>query len=195
MLKNHPKTCKYSQPMEKNQNLILTQGLPLFWSLEYQTHILQKYRILLQVRKLNKTMEKLTEMPVSRKREIQATKKVMAVIGVFFCCNICMAITGTVTQNISITSNSRVILADITDVLLVLHCCLNVIIYSIFDLKFRRIFLKLFCTWSKTNKNELNAMKMSEIPQTSVSDSNVSLTSPQKLSMKPQQIGISKDLC
>ena len=83
-------------------------------------------------------------MPVSRKTEIQATKKVMAVIGVFFCCNICMAITGTITQNISITSNSRVILADITDVLLVLHCCLNVIIYGIFDPKFRRIFFELF---------------------------------------------------
>ena len=134
-------------------------------------------------------------MPVSRKQEIQATKKVMAVIGVFFCCNICMAITGTITQNISITSNSRVILADITDVLLVLHCCLNVIIYSIFDPKFRRIFLELFWSCSKTNKNELNLMKMSEIPQTSVSDSYASSTLPHKLSMKPQQIGLPKDLC
>ena len=126
-------------------------------------------------------------MPVSRKTEIQATKKVMAVIGVFFCCNICMAITGTITQNISITSNSRVILADITDVLLVLHCCLNVIIYGIFDPKFRRIFLELFCSCSKTNKNELNLTTRSDIPQASVSDSHSRSTLPHKLSMKPQQ--------
>ena len=130
-------------------------------------------------------MEKLTEMPVNRKMEIQATKKVLAVIGVFFCCNICMAITGTVTQNISITSNSRVILADITDVLLVLHCCLNVIIYGIFDPKFRRIFLELFCSCSKTNKNELNLTTRSDIPQASVSDSHSRSTLPHKLSMKP----------
>jgi hypothetical protein len=60
-------------------------------------------------------MEKLTEMPVSRKLEIQGARKVMAVIGVFFCCNICMAVTGTTAQNISITSNKRVILADMID--------------------------------------------------------------------------------
>ena len=64
-------------------------------------------------------MENLTGMPVLRKKKIQATTKVKPVIGVFSCCNICIAITGTVTQNISITSNSRAILADITDVLLV----------------------------------------------------------------------------
>ena len=132
-------------------------------------------------------MEKLTEMPVNRRREIQATKKVMAVVGVFFCCNICQAITGTITQNISITSNSRVILADITDVLLVLHCCLNVIIYGIFDPKFRQIFLELFCSCSKKNKAEMNTMKMSEMRQTSVStsDSHVTPTLPRKISMKP----------
>ena len=132
-------------------------------------------------------MENLTGMPVLRKKEIQATKKVMAVIGVFFCCNICMAITGTVTQNISITSNLRVILADITDVLLVLHCCLNVIIYGIFDPKFRQIFLELFCSCSKKSKAEMNTMKMDKMCKTSVSDSDSHLTStlPRKLSMKP----------
>ena len=131
-------------------------------------------------------MEKLTEMPVNRKMEIQATKKVLAVTGFFFCCNICQICSnGAVAANTSITTNSRVILMDITDVFLVLNCCLNVIIYGIFDPKFRRIFLELFCSCSKTNKNELNPMKMSEIPKTSVSDSHVSSTLLRKLSMKP----------
>ena len=83
-------------------------------------------------------MEKLTEMPVSRKTEFQATKKIMAIIGVFFCVHVCIAIAGAGIFA-SVSFSSKNILAALVDMLIVLNCCVNVIIYGIFDPKFRHI--------------------------------------------------------
>ena len=108
----------------------------------------------MQIRTLNNTMEKLTEMPVSRKIEMQATKKILAIIGVFFFVNLFIGIAGHIGKYCSFSS--RIILVNISDMLSVLNCCVNVIIYAIFDPKFRQIFLELFFSSSQTNKNKMN---------------------------------------
>ena len=105
-------------------------------------------------------MEKLTEMPVSRKTEMQATKKILAVIGVFFFCNFFTGVFGIITNSALMDYHSRIILADVSILLSVLNCSVNVIIYGIFDLKFRQIFIELFCSCSQTNKNEMNLIQM-----------------------------------
>ena len=99
-------------------------------------------------------------MPVSRRIEMQATKKILAVIGVFFFCNLFNGIFGIVATSASVDSHTRIILADISIMLVVLNSSVNVIIYGIFDLKFRQIFLELFCSCSQTNKNEMNSIRM-----------------------------------
>ena len=105
-------------------------------------------------------MEKLTEMPVSRKTEMRATKKILAVIGVFFLCNSFIGIFGIIAGTALIDSHSKIILTDIGIMLFVLNCSVNVIIYGIFDLKFRQIFIELFCSCSQTNKNKMNLIQM-----------------------------------
>ena len=120
-------------------------------------------------------MEKLTEVPVSRKTEIQATKKVLAVIGVFIFTNLFNNIFGIIATTASIDIYSRNILNDISSVLIVLNSSVNVIIYGIFDPKFRQIFLDRFCSCSQTNKNEIqkNCQKVGEKQfQTSLADSD-----------------------
>ena len=123
-------------------------------------------------------MEKLTEVPVSRKTEIQATKKILAVIGVFIFTNFFNNVFGIIATTASIDSYSRNILNDISSVLCVLNSSVNVIIYGIFDPKFRQIFLDLFCSCSQTNKNEMNLIQMNRQKvgekqfQTSLADSD-----------------------
>ena len=107
-------------------------------------------------------MEELTKMPVSRKNEIQATKKIMAIIGVFFCVNVSIFIAGAgIFAGVSFSA--KLILAALVDLLIVLNCCVNVIIYGIFDLKFRKIFLDRFCSCSKTNKNEMDLIQIDNL--------------------------------
>ena len=114
----------------------------------------------MQIRELNNTMEKLTEIPVSRKTEMRATKKILAVIGVFFLCNSFIGIFGIIAKTALSNSHSRIILTDVSILLLVLNCSVNVIIYGIFDLKFRQIFLELFCSCSQTDKSKINLIQM-----------------------------------
>ena len=104
-------------------------------------------------------MEELTNMPVSRKNEIQETKKIMAIIGVFFCVHVCIAGAGAGIFA-SVSFSSKIIQAALVDMLIVLNSCVNVIIYGIFDPKFRQIFLKKFCSCSKTNKNEMHLIQI-----------------------------------
>ena len=125
-------------------------------------------------------MEELTEMPISRKNEIQATKKIMAIIGVFFCVHVCIAIAGILA---SVSFSSKIILAALVDMLIILNCSVNVIIYGIFDPKFRQIFLELFCSCSQTNKNEMHLIQMNHqkvgetLFQTSLADSDAHFSS------------------
>ena len=120
----------------------------------------KSHLISLQVRKLNNTMEKLTKMPVSRKTEMQATKKILAVIGVFFLCNFFNGLFGIIVRIASIDSHLTMILSDISIMLITLNCSVNVIIYGIFDPKFRQIFFELFCSCSQTKKNKMNLIQM-----------------------------------
>ena len=111
-----------------------------------------------QVRKLNNTLEELTETSVSRRTEIQLTKKIMSIIGVFFFCNSSVAILGMLPFGPN-SQDLKIILVNIALILVVFQCGSNIIIYSIFDSKFRRTFLELFCSCSPTKKTSLKIFK------------------------------------
>ena len=88
---------------------------------------------MLQIKRANDTMEELTAMSVNRTKELKITKKLLAVISVFAI----KSIIGSIFLYLSI-SKDTVYLTPV-DLCLVINCGVNVIIYAIFDKKFRKI--------------------------------------------------------
>ena len=88
---------------------------------------------MLQIKRTNDTMEELTAMSVNRTKELKITKKLLAVISVFAI----KSIIGSIFLYLSI-SKDTVYLTPV-DLCLVINCGVNVIIYAIFDKKFRKI--------------------------------------------------------
>ena len=79
-------------------------------------------------------MEELTAMSVNRTMELKITKKLLAVILVFAVKSILYSIF----LGLMLKTKNGFFLTPV-DLLLVLNCGVNVIIYGIFDKKFRRI--------------------------------------------------------
>ena len=111
----------------------------------------------LQVRKTIKTLEKLTEAPVSRRNEIQATKKIIAVIGVFFVCHTFSGFIGIIAQKGKFSTATKVVFLEIIDLFSAINCSINIIIYALFDPKFKKIFQDLFISCSMLMDKEREA--------------------------------------
>ena len=101
--------------------------------------------IILQIKKTNDTMEELTEMSVNRNMENRITKKLLAVIFVFAI----KCILNVIFFAIYIHNKNGLFLS-LFDLLTVLNCGVNVIIYGIFDKKFRKIIVSRFKNDQKT---------------------------------------------
>ena len=101
--------------------------------------------IILQIKKTNDTMEELTEMSVNRNMENRITKKLLAVIFVFAI----KCILNVIFFAIYIHNKNGLFLS-LFDLLTVLNCGVNVIIYGIFDKKFRKIIGSRFKNDQKT---------------------------------------------
>ena len=93
-------------------------------------------------------MEELTDGQVSRKVEHALNKKILAIVGFFFCCQTII--------NILIFSPKKVLTNSLTDAFILLNSSMNIIIYCRFDLEFRKEFKKLVCCCFNRNsdKNE-----------------------------------------
>ena len=97
-------------------------------------------------------MEELTDGQVSRKLEHALNKKILAVVGLFFCCN---AIISSILI-FSPRTKKFYFLNSLTDAFHILNSSMNIIIYCRFDLEFRKEFKNLVCCRFNRNsdKNE-----------------------------------------
>ena len=96
--------------------------------------------VMLQVRRANKERQRLSRL---QKKEIGLATMLLCVVVVFFLCNIlalvsniCEAFYGNPPDQVVATSN----------MLITINSSVNFIIYVIFGEKFKRLFLKLFCS-------------------------------------------------
>ena len=95
--------------------------------------------IFLQIKKTNDTMEELTKKSVNRNLEQRITKKLLAIILVFAI----KSILNFIFLGLFIKTKNGLFLS-LFDLFTVLNCGVNVIIYAIFDKKFRKIISSRF---------------------------------------------------
>ena len=98
-------------------------------------------------------MEELTDGQVSRKVEHALNKKILAIVGFFFCCQTVISI---LIFSPRTHSTRAVLTGSLTDAFILLNSSMNMIIYCRFDLEFRKEFKKLVCCCFNRNsdKNE-----------------------------------------
>ena len=110
------------------------------------------YQFTLQIRKANNALEETIGSIPNPKRfrrgEIQFTKQILVVIGAFIICNICTVAVAIKARTHNFQSHTH-LLVSISDLFITLNCSLNVIIYGIFNPKFRATFKKMFCSCFK----------------------------------------------
>ena len=110
------------------------------------------YQFTLQIRKANNTLEEtigsIPNCKRFRRKEIQLTKQILVVIGAFIICNICTVAVAIKARTHRFQNHTH-LLVSIGDLFITLNCNLNVIIYGIFNPKFRATFKKMFCSCFK----------------------------------------------
>jgi len=99
-----------------------------------------------KVRQINNQMEELTDGQVSRKVEHALNKKILAIVGFFFCCQTIISIL--------IFSPRKVLTNALIDTFILLNSSMNIMIYCRFDLEFRKEFKKLVCCCFNRNSDE-----------------------------------------
>ena len=99
-------------------------------------------------------MKKLTNAPVNRKHEIQATKKIIVVIGAFLLCHLFGGLIGIIVKGGKFPLMTRLLFGNIIDVTVAINSSINIIIYAFFDPNFKKVFHELFisCKWGKKEK-------------------------------------------
>ena len=100
-------------------------------------------------------MCKMAKTKTSKKYEDKITKKVMAIIFVFFICNITdwFVIFGARYFEII----GKTLAVSLFDLSAVVNGSVNVVIYGFFDKKFRGIFKKMICPCIKTEPSRFNS--------------------------------------
>ena len=88
-------------------------------------------------------MCKMAKTKTSKKYEDKITKKVMAIIFVFFICNITSQFV--IFGAMYFGSIGKTLAVSLFDLSAVVNGTVNVVIYGFFDKKFRRIFKKMIC--------------------------------------------------
>ena len=117
--------------------------------------------IILQIKKTNDTLEELTEMTINRTMEHKITKKLLAVILVFTI----KSILNFIFLFLFIRTGNGLFLS-IFDLFTVLNCGVNIIIYGIFDKKFRKIISSRFKKdeetkiWITKDNNQKSSLAM-----------------------------------
>lgn len=96
--------------------------------------------VLFQVRKANRDLRHLSH---HQRREIGLATMLLCVVIVFFICNIIPLVTNILESFFNIIPMT---LVQIGNLMVTINSSVNFIIYVIFGRKFKRIFLKLFCS-------------------------------------------------
>ena len=100
-------------------------------------------------------MEELTDGQVSRNVEHALTKKISAIVGFFFCCQTIITILIFFPRT---QSTKAVLTSSLTDAFILLNSSMNIIIYSRFDLEFRKEFKNLVCCCFNRNSDKNEAI-------------------------------------
>ena len=114
------------------------------------------------MKKANDALEDLTSTTVSRRVENIVTKKTLAVIGVFFVSSFVISVTGSIARTGKFKSYNPFFTA-IIDVFAVVNCSINIVIYGIFDYKFRETFKKIFCACLISEKRSATPIHMTTL--------------------------------
>ena len=88
----------------------------------------------LKIRQTNNLMEDLTNRPVSRKAEHRLIRKVLAIVGLFFCCHI---ITISISFSLFFAPDQPLFYNALGGVFVTLNSSINITIYCGFDRRFR----------------------------------------------------------
>ena len=97
----------------------------------------------------------MAKTKTSKKYEDKITKKVMAIIFVFFICNITDWFVIFGARYFEIIGTTLAV--SLFDLSAVVNGSVNVVIYGFFDKKFRRIFKKMICPCIKPEPSRLNS--------------------------------------
>ena len=92
-------------------------------------------------------MEELTNVPVSRRIEQQLVRKILAVVALFFCCQIIFVCIDAFVPRTLLTN-------AVADVFAVLNCSMNITIYCGFDREFRKEFKNIVCCCFNRNRDK-----------------------------------------
>ena len=95
----------------------------------------------------------MTQAPVSREAENQLFKKIMAVVGIFFGCNIIITILCVIGANAD--TYETILYGSMVDFAVVLNSSVNMIIYGSFDKKIRKHLKSLFCSCFQSRRNKI----------------------------------------
>ena len=117
-----------------------------------------------KVRRASNKLEQMTQAPVSREAENQLCKKIMAVVGIFFGCNIIITILCVIGENAD--TYETVLYGSMVDFAVALNSSVNMIIYGSFDKKFRKNLKSLFCSCFQSRRNK------TQIPDESTKNTN-----------------------
>ena len=109
------------------------------------TLIVTSILIIKKIKRTNDTIEELTEISVNRNKEHKITKKLLAVILVFTVKSILIF-----TLKFFHMSSGNVLFASNYDLLVVLNCGVNIIIYGMYDENFRKNLLSRYKDDKKT---------------------------------------------
>ena len=115
-------------------------------------------KIYLQIQKANNALEKaigrhcFPNPKRFRRDEIQLTKQILVIIGVFIICNISSVATAV---QVGTFGSKAHLFVSIGDAFITLNCSINAIIYGIFSPKFRATLKSLFCACFKRKSEEL----------------------------------------
>ncbi|XP_077274224.1 FMRFamide Receptor isoform X1 [Temnothorax americanus] len=106
----------------------------------FNTAIYRRAYVGFQVRKANRDLQQLSR---HQRREIGLATMLMCVVIVFLICNILPMITN---AHETFVGDPPELMVQIGNLLVAINSSINFIIYVIFGRKFKRIFLKLFCS-------------------------------------------------
>ena len=95
----------------------------------------------------------MTQAPVSREAENQLFKKIMAIVGLFFGCNIVITILCVIGENAD--TYETILYGNMVDFAVGLNSSINMIIYGSFDKKFRKNLKSLFCACFLSRRNKI----------------------------------------
>ena len=107
-------------------------------------------------------MCKMAKTKTSKKYEDKITKKVMAIIFVFFICNITDWFVIFGARYFEIIGTTLAV--SLFDLSAVVNGSVNVVIYGFFDKKFRRIFKKMICPCIKPKPSRFNSRNSIQLP-------------------------------